>query len=80
MSVLPVNESDQYAGKVKIRNNALIQVLNHHLQVLSGVNYIDLYPLLLDEKGELAEDYTTDGLHLTQTAYDKIAQTIKTDL
>lgn len=80
LSVLPVNESDQYAGKVKIRNNALIQVLNQHLQVLSGVNYIDLYPLLLDEKGELAEDYTTDGLHLTQTAYDKIAQTIKTDL
>jgi hypothetical protein len=32
-------------------------------------SYLDLHPLLCDAKGELKEDFTKDGLHLTEPAY-----------
>lgn len=74
LSVLPVNQSPQYQDKVKIRNNQTIQALNQDLSVLAGVEFIDLYPLLLDKEGQLAADYTTDGLHLTMPAYQTVAE------
>ncbi|MGT2924234.1 SGNH/GDSL hydrolase family protein [Streptococcus caviae] len=80
LSVLPVNEGDQYAAKVKIRNNAAVQQLNQALQVLAGAEYIDLYPLLLDDSGNLAEPNTIDGLHLSQEGYAKIAAVLKGEL
>ncbi|MGT2749938.1 SGNH/GDSL hydrolase family protein [Streptococcus orisasini] len=80
LSVLPVNEGEQYAAKVKIRNNAAVQQLNQNLQVLPGVQYIDLYPLLLDDSGNLAEHNTIDGLHLSQEGYEKIAASLKQEL
>lgn len=74
LSILPVNESHQYQDKVKIRNNQTIQALNQDLAVLAGVEFIDLYPVLLDQEGQLAKEYTTDGLHLTMPAYEKLAE------
>ena len=74
LSVLPVNESSIYQERVKIRNNKDIQALNQDLSVLSGAQYLDLYDLLLDDIGNLAEAYTIDGLHLTQSAYHIIAK------
>lgn len=76
LSLLPVNESPSYQGTVKVRNNQTIQALNADLSVLTGVEYIDLYPTLLDESGQLAESYTSDGLHLTMTGYEKLAETL----
>lgn len=76
LSVLPVNASPEFAGTVKVRNNRDIQQLNQDLQVLGGVEFIDLYPLLLDDQGNLALDYTTDGLHLSQAAYAKLGQAL----
>lgn len=80
LSVLPVNEGEQYAAKVKIRTNAAVQKLNQDLQVLAGAEYIDLYPLLLDDRGNLAETNTIDGLHLSQAGYAKIAAALKEEL
>lgn len=80
LSVLPVNEGEQYAAKVKIRNNAAVQQLNQDLQVLAGAEYIDLYPLLLDDSGNLAEHNTIDGLHLSQDGYAKIAAALRREL
>lgn len=74
LSVLPVNERSIYQERVKIRNNKDIQALNQDLSVLSGAQYLDLYDLLLDDIGNLAEAYTIDGLHLTQSAYHIIAK------
>ncbi|MBM7636308.1 SGNH/GDSL hydrolase family protein [Streptococcus saliviloxodontae] len=76
-SVLPVNESPAYADKVKVRRNTAIQELNTRLALLSGIEFIDGYDLLLDETGQLAEPYTTDGLHLTQEGYARLAPAFK---
>ena len=34
-----------------------------------GVNYINLYPALADEKGSLRKQLAIDGLHLRQASY-----------
>ncbi|MGT2906225.1 SGNH/GDSL hydrolase family protein [Streptococcus dentiloxodontae] len=80
LSVLPVNEGEDYKSKVKIRRNKAIKVLNSQLRVLAGAEFIDLYDLLLDETGNLAPAYTTDGLHLTQSAYSLIGEKLRTYL
>lgn len=77
LSVLPVSEEDDYIERVKVRNNQAIKALNKTLSVISGINYIELYDLLVDEKGQLASSFTKDGLHLTDQAYAKISKTIK---
>ncbi|HEO3877169.1 TPA: lipase [Streptococcus agalactiae] len=77
LSVLPVSEEDDYIERVKVRNNQAIKALNKTLSVISGINYIELYDLLVDEKGQLASSFTKDGLHLTDQAYAKISETIK---
>ncbi|MFH0793547.1 MAG: GDSL-type esterase/lipase family protein, partial [bacterium] len=33
-------------------------------------DYINLHPLFADDKGELREELTNDGLHIVQQAYD----------
>lgn len=80
LSVLPVSEKAVYQEKVKLRNNRLISSLNHRLKQLPHAVFIDLYPLLLDEDGDLADDNTTDGLHLSQKAYALISEQLKTYL
>ncbi|WP_162011056.1 SGNH/GDSL hydrolase family protein [Streptococcus sp. S784/96/1] len=76
LSVLPVNEAQAFSKMVKIRKNADIQLLNANLKTLPGVDFIDLYPLLLDGDGQLASKYTTDGLHLSQLAYESLAEVL----
>jgi lysophospholipase L1-like esterase len=64
-SVLPTRAS--FAGK-----NAAIVEFNTRLVALAAefkCSYLDLHPLLCDAKGELKEDFTKDGLHLTDPAY-----------
>ena len=53
-----------------------IQLLNveiHKLALKYGAKYLDLYPLFVDKKGGLSEEFSDDGLHLTDTAYAKWA-------
>lgn len=80
LSVLPVNEDNRYADKVKIRSNQLIKSLNDNLKVLPGAEFIDLFPHLVDEEGNLAASFTTDGLHLTPDGYAKLAELLHWDL
>ena len=56
------------------RPNSLIQELNAEIRRIADelhCTYIDLYPLLLDSEGMLAEEYTLDGLHLSDKAVAK---------
>lgn len=80
LSVLPVNEQEQYKGTVYIRTNKKIQALNRAYQELAQayyqVSYVDVYSSLLDEVGQLAEAYTTDGLHLSVAGYRILAQAL----
>lgn len=53
-------------------SNAEIQALNQQIETLAqsqGVEYLDLYPLFADAHGNLQENLTTDGLHLSRDGY-----------
>jgi lysophospholipase L1-like esterase len=64
-SLLPTRGA--YANK-----NPTVVEFNQRLKSLAAefkCTYLDLHPLLCDEKGELKESFTVDGLHLTDPAY-----------
>lgn len=49
-----------------------IQLLNveiHKLAMKYGVKFLDVYPLFVNAKGELSEEFSDDGLHLTLPGY-----------
>ena len=81
ISVLPVSQEERYKQKVSIRSNEKIQALNQVYrelaQVYHQVGYVDVYSSLLDEVGQLAEAYTTDGLHLSVAGYCILAQALQ---
>ena len=82
LSVLPVNEEEAYRNTVYIRTNARIQELNQAYQDLvqhyHNASFLNLYDLLLDEKGQLAADFTIDGVHLTIAGYARLAEKLTT--
>ena len=84
LSVLPVNEAPGYKSTVYVRTNEKIQALNKAYQELAQayyqVSYVDVYSSLLDEVGQLAEAYTTDGLHLSVAGYRILAQALQETL
>ena len=56
------------------RPNTLVQELNAENKAIAQekhCTFIDLYSLLLDSEGLLAEEYTVDGLHLSDSAVAK---------
>ena len=72
-SVFPVRLTDP-------RINPEVRALNTSLKSLSEAmdwTFVDLYPLLLADDGELAEEYTVDGLHLSDSAMSKWMSFIK---
>ena len=81
ISVLPVSQEERYKQKVSIRSNEKIRDLNQAYQELAQayhqVSYVDVYSSLLDEVGQLAEAYTTDGLHLSVAGYRILAQALQ---
>lgn len=78
LSVLPVNEGEEYKGTVYLRTNEKIQDLNRAYQglasIYTNVQFIDLYETLLDETGQLGQEFTTDGLHLTVAGYATLSR------
>lgn len=67
-SVLPVNNEIRNTG---VENEDILDI-NKNLMLLARefqLNYIDLHPVLGDEKGNLAPSFTKDGIHLNGDAY-----------
>jgi len=59
-------------GRYARLNNAVLK-FNSSLKELADklkMSYIDLHSLLKDEKGELKEGFTMDGLHIKEPAYE----------
>lgn len=77
LSLLPVNEASKYRDRVKIRTNTAIKTLNQSLKALVGDQFIDAYHHFLDDKDQLAEVLTTDGLHLTPDGYAVLAKILQ---
>ena len=70
-SVYPVNSTIEN-NTVNNRANRKIRKLNEKIsQYCDGesCNYINLYDDLIDEEGNLKEEYTEDGLHLNSLGY-----------
>jgi lysophospholipase L1-like esterase len=58
-----------------IHFNKIIKELNKMIQEYCAkkhVKYIDIFNLLVDCEGKLAEEYSNDGVHLSDPAYRKI--------
>jgi lysophospholipase L1-like esterase len=68
-SVLPVRR-ELYRGKVERARD--VAALNRALRTLArdrGAMFLDVAALLVDGEGELAREYTLDGIHLTGRGY-----------
>lgn len=56
------------------RPNKLIFELNEDIRLISkkyNATYIDLHSHYIDEKGELKQDYTLDGIHINGKGYER---------
>ena len=79
-SIYPVYTSKHPKVKkseVSTRTNEKIQETNAAIQATCesiGATYIDVYSCLLDSRGELDIQYTTEGLHLNVVGYQKVME------
>ncbi len=80
VSIAPVSEEvlahvdKDTVGK---RANARIRDINVLIKAMAkkeGYNYIDLYNFLANENGSLRGEYTREGLHFSNLAYEKITE------
>ncbi len=78
VSIFPVSEQKDPKvdpNTVGDRTNITINEINKMLEEYAkevGINYLDISSLLIDETGNLNVLYTREGLHLSQTGYEKI--------
>ena len=81
LSILPVNEGEEYKQTVYIRTNEKIQEWNQAYKELASaymqVEFVPVFDSLTDPAGQLKKDYTTDGLHLGVTGYQVLTKALK---
>ena len=84
VSILPVNEGEEYKQTVYIRTNEKIREWNQAYEALASaymqVDFVSIYDSLTDSEGQLQSTYTTDGLHLSVAGYQALSDALKTYL
>ena len=84
VSILPVNEGEEYKQTVYIRTNEKIREWNQAYEALASayiqVDFLPIYDSLTDSEGQLKSAYTTDGLHLSVAGYQALSDALKTYL
>ena len=84
VSILPVNEGEEYKQTVYIRTNEKIREWNQAYEALASaymqVDFLPIYDSLTDSEGRLKSAYTTDGLHLSVAGYQALSDILKTYL
>jgi len=83
LSVHPCDEESNgaKAGKV-LRSNRIIRALNEEIELIckrfDNVTFKNVFDVLYNkESGNIYDEYTTDGLHLTEEAYISLTEEIK---
>lgn len=81
-SVYPINRDslneNEYEFNDEITNERL-KKFNDRLETLcyeNGITYIDVFSELIDENGNLKENYTIEGLHLNDLGYFKVTNVL----
>lgn len=77
ISVLPVNRD--FKGRDGLASNDTIKELNTKLEkscLTLEVNYIDAFSTMTDKEGSLKEEYTKDGIHLSEKGYQHLTSII----
>ena len=81
LSILPVNEGEEYKQTVYIRTNEKIRKWNQAYQELAStymqVEFVPVFDSLADQAGQLKKDHTTDGLHLSVAGYQVLTKALK---
>ena len=81
LSILPVNEGEEYKQTVYIRTNEKIREWNQAYEALASaymqVEFVPVYDSLTDTEGQLKKYYTTDGLHLSVAGYQALSEALK---
>ena len=81
VSILPVNEGEEYKQTVYIRTNEKIREWNQAYEALVSaymqVDFVPIYDSLTDSEGQLKKDYTIDGLHLSVAGYQALSGALK---
>ena len=81
VSILPVNEGEEYKQTVYIRTNKKIREWNQAYEALASaymqVDFLPIYDSLTDSEGQLQSAYTTDGLHLSVAGYQALSEALK---
>ena len=81
VSILPVNEGEEYKQTVYIRTNEKIREWNQAYEALASaymqVDFVPIYDSLTDSEGQLQSAYTTDGLHLSVAGYQALSEALK---
>ena len=81
VSILTVNEGEEYKQTVYIRTNEKIREWNQAYEALVSaymqVDFVPIYDSLTDSEGQLKKDYTTDGLHLSVAGYQALSEALK---
>lgn len=78
-SVMPINNGFKRYKNLTGREK-VIPELNRELQKIAeenGAAYVDLWPALADDKGNLRREFTNDGLHLVGKGYRAWASLIE---
>ena len=78
-SIYPVN-SNTNKRMVGSRNNDDIKTINESIKdycTSNNYTYINMYDQLLDEDGNLKEEYSGDGLHLNGDGYNVVTDILK---
>lgn len=82
LSEIPINRKATKLSFLIVgyRKNTVLKKINSLLESYCKENnlpYIDIYTPLLDKNGNLAKEYTLEGLHLSMEGYRVITETIR---
>lgn len=82
-SIYPINRrilTEKEYPIDEILTNDLIKETNELIKELckdKDLTYIDVYDELIDDEGNLKEEYTVEGQHLTDEGYKKVTEVLK---